>query len=324
MDPARLFAVLLPASAVFTLAACGDGTAPLRDPRGVLLVVRGAGKESEIYAMRPDGSESRQLTQNAVFDDDADWSPDGGRIAFVSAQDSTPDAPTRRPEIFVMNADGSGMRRLLETAGTARHPRWSPDGRRIAFVRFDADPGGFRPYLMDSDGSNVRLLTASPAENFSPEWSPDGTRLLFLSNRPPRFWWTMYVISVDGSGERQLASDAACTTNVSGARWSPDGSRIAYACDGQFAGIYTIRADGTEPTLVSTSSPGMAGTDIGPVWSPDGRRLAFTRLEAGSGPIGLPEPRRWRAYVVDLSTGAVTRVTTDDANDVVHAWGDAR
>jgi Tol biopolymer transport system component len=134
----------------------------------------------------------------------------------------------------------------------------------------------------------------------------------------------MYVILVDGSGERQFAGDAACTTNVGGARWSPDGSRIAYGCDGQFAGIYTIRADGTQPTLVSTSSPGAAGTDIGPVWSPDGHQLAFTRLEANTGTIGFPEPRRWRTYVADLSTGAVTRVTSDDANDVVHAWGAAR
>jgi hypothetical protein len=54
MTPGRLLALLLPASAVLALAACGDGTASLRDPRGVLLVVRGAGKESEIYAMRPD------------------------------------------------------------------------------------------------------------------------------------------------------------------------------------------------------------------------------------------------------------------------------
>jgi Tol biopolymer transport system component len=210
--------VTLLAIALAAVTACGDGTRPLRDSRGVLLVVRGSGRSSEIYAMRPDGSESRRLTDNAVFDDEPDWSPDGSRIVLVSAQDSTPNAPTRRPEIHVMNADGSEMRRLLQTAGPARRPRWSPDGMRIAFARHDAEAGGFRPYVMHADGSNVQLLTSSPPENFAPQWSPDGTRLLFLSNRAPRNWWTMYVITADGSEERQLAGNEACSTNVSGAR----------------------------------------------------------------------------------------------------------
>jgi Tol biopolymer transport system component len=177
---------------------------------------------------------------------------------------------------------------------------------------------------MNSDGSSVRLLTSSPVENFAPQWSPDGTRLLFLSNRAPRNWWTMYVISVDGSGERQLAGDEACPTNVSGPRWSHDGARIAYACDdNRFGGIFTIRADGTQPTLVSTSSPGVVGFDIGPVWSPDGRQLAFTRFESEPGTINSPGQSFWRVHVVDLSTSAVTRVS-DGPVDVVYAWGAAR
>lgn len=59
-----------------TRVACGDPpTQPLSDPRGVLLVVRGTGAAAEIYAMRPDGTERRQLTRNAVFDGAPDWSP---------------------------------------------------------------------------------------------------------------------------------------------------------------------------------------------------------------------------------------------------------
>ena len=271
--------------------------------------------------MRPDGSESRQLTRNTFFDDDPDWSPDGRRIVLVSAQDSTPGAPTRRPEIFVMNADGSDMRRLLVTAGPARHPRWSPDGSRIAFAAYDAEVRGYRPYVINSDGSNVRLLTSSPVENFSPEWSPDGAQLLFLSNRPPRSWWTMYIIAADGSGERQLAGNAVCATNVSGARWSPDGSRIAYACDDQFGGIFTILADGTQPTPVSTGTPEGLAKDVGPVWSRNGRQLAFTRIQSQDAPSA---PLRLRVPVTDLSTGAVTPLTGDEADDVVHAWGPGR
>jgi Tol biopolymer transport system component len=311
----------LVAFAAIALTTCGDGTTPSHDSRGVLLVVRGAGKASEIWAIRPDGSDSRRLTSNEFFDDDPDWSPDGSRIVLVSAQDSTPGAPTRRPEVFLMNADGSEMRRLLVTAGPARHPRWSPDGTRIAFATYDPVAAGYQVYVMNSDGSNVRLLTSAPIENFSPEWSPDGRSLLFLSNRSPRNWWTMYVIGADGSGERLFAGNAACATNVQEARWSPDGSRIAYSCDDRFGGIFTIRADGTQPSPVSTSA-GDLEADFGPVWSPDGRQLAFTRSKSGEVYSGTPT--RFGVYVTDLSTGAVNRVTNVDTDDIVQAWGAAR
>lgn len=294
---------------IMAIAACGDPfTQPLTDPRGLLLVVRGTGPAAEIYVIRPDGTERRQLTRNAVLDGVPDWSPDGRQIVFVSARDSTPGAPTRRPEIFLMNRDGSGVRRIHETTDVAWHPRWSPDGQRIAFERYDRSVSKFRPYVMNADGSNVQLLSSAPGENFSVEWSPVGTRLLFLSNRPPRFWWTMYVMRVDGSGEQQLAGDSACTTNVSDPRWSPDGSQIAYVClSNSEPAIYTIRADGTDP--VQLTAPGW-----GPVWSPDGRELAFSSHRDGESHV----------YVRDMASGAVSRLTSDSADYLVWAWGGIR
>ena len=78
-----------------------------------------------------------RLTDNDVEDDDPDWSPDGGRIAFSSYRDGN-------REIYVMNSDGSGVTRLTDrflwstkwrrgTLDYADEPDWSPDGRRIAF-----------------------------------------------------------------------------------------------------------------------------------------------------------------------------------------------
>lgn len=275
-------------------------------------MVRGIGSASEIYAMRPDGSEERQLTDNAVMDDDPDWSPDGRQIVFISRVDSTPGAPGRRPDIYVMNADGSGRRRLLQVSDVAEHPRWSPDGSRISFAASDPAVAGFQPYVMNNDGSNVKLVRAMPGENFGLEWSPDGTRFLFLSNRSPRFWWTMYTMPTDGSSEQQLAGDAACTSNVGPAAWSPDGSAIAFSCDASRV-ISTMRADGTAP--VSLTAPTTTGDDFGPVWSPSGAQIAFTssRAVGGANPV--------QVYVIDAIGGPLSQVTSDAGFHFVKAWG---
>lgn len=257
--------------------------------------------------MRSDGTERRQLTHNTLLDAVPDWSPDGRHIVFIRVQDSTSGATTRGPEIWVMNADGSDQRRLLEAALSPEHPRWSPEGRRIAFDAYDPSVGMFRPYVMDADGSNVHALSSTAGAASAVGWSADGTQLLFVSARAPRFSLAMYVIHVDGSAERQLAGDSACTSSVSDPRWSPDGARIAYMCSvPSNGGIYSIRADGTAPVLLT--APGGS-----PVWSPDGRRLAFTSTRDGG----------YDVYVMDVSNGAVSRVTTDGGTGVA-AWGGGR
>lgn len=289
------------------LATCDSPTRPFSDPRGLLLVVHDNGPAAEIYAMRPDGSDRRQLTKNALEDADPDWSPDGRLIAFVRAQDSTPLAPTRRPDIFVMNADGSHARRLYTAPQWASHPRWSPDGQRIAFDSFDPAAGQSRVYVMNSDGSGVHVLAPDTGDNFSPEWSPDGSRLLFLSNRSPRFWWTMHVMQADGSGEQQLAGDEACATNVGAARWSPDGARIIYSCDEGYNGlIYTISADGADRKQIETAAAFA-------VWSPAGDKIAFSA-----------DPNmdyKYEIYVRGMPNGVRSQITNDDGKNFVADWG---
>jgi TolB protein len=300
------------------LAACGEGsTSPLNASLG-MLAVSGTGSASEIYVMRPDGSGRRQLTQNAVLDNDPDWSPDGRQIVFISAVDSLPGAPARRRDVYVMNADGSGTHRLFQAADGpgATHPRWSPDGSRISFDSFDATMGGFQPYVMNNDGSNVKLVRAMPGENFGLEWSPDGTRFLFLSNRAPRFVWTMYVMPTDGASDQQLSGNAACASNLGrAAQWSPDGSSIAFSCATSLGSwISTMRADGTALAIVTIPTT----EDFGPVWSPDGAQIAFASNpgSVGGNPVS-------QVYLINAAGGSVSQITTGNVRNVVNAWRSA-
>jgi Tol biopolymer transport system component len=296
------------------ILSCGNGpTAPFADPRGLLLVVRGEGAAAEIFAMRPDGSEKRQLTHNNVMEADPDWSPDGSKIAFVSLLDSTPGAFGRRPEIYVMNADGSGIHRLLRSE-VAWHPRWSPDGTRISFHSFDPGTGRFLPYVINADGSNLRVVRSSPGDAFYLEWSPDGSQLLFISNRCPRCWGTAYVMPIDGSTERQLTDDAVCRTNVGVARWSPDGARIAYHCDSDPSGFFIMNSDGTGSARLTSSAEN--GAMYGLAWSPDGAQLAFTSTRSSN-----LLTKVWHVNVIDAAGGPATQVTTGSVIEFVSDWG---
>ena len=294
------------------LSACRDQPAapePLSDPRGLILAVTTA-YPAEIHVMRPDGSDRRQLTRDAANDLHPHWAPDGRTIVFSRAQDSMPGTSIRRPDIYVMNADGSGMRPIYQ-GSAAYGPRWSPDGRTIAFVREDAGIGR-RVYLINPDGTDIRLVT-SEAHSIAPDWTPDGARLLFLGTRPERPARSIYTIRANATDEQLVGGDAVCVGNVQEARWSPDGTRIAYRCDDAPGGaIFIINADATARVRLTPESTGPHYIfDTSPVWSPDGAQIAFMSNRQGSG-----------AWVMDATGANATRIRGQGEPELVPTdWG---
>ncbi len=155
----------------------------------------------QLYVVRPDGTHLRRLTE--IEAEYPAWSPDGKRIAFMSMQ---PDARGSDPnyDVFVVNADGSGLRQLTDWPGEDGWPAWSRDGRLIAFTTSHDDhgqSGDIGPYfdiwVMNSDGSGKRRLSS----NFGmfPVWSPDGSVLMYAGDR-------LWVVRPDGSGLASVGS----------------------------------------------------------------------------------------------------------------------
>ena len=120
---------------------------------------------SEVYVMNADGSGQRNLTRSPRYEGGPAWSPDGRKIAFASGSRScrAGEGCAGNTDVYVMNADGSGQRRLTRAPRDDFVPAWSPDGRKIAFVsKRDGNP---EIYVMNTDGSEQRNLTRSPADD---------------------------------------------------------------------------------------------------------------------------------------------------------------
>jgi Tol biopolymer transport system component len=191
-----------------------------------------------------------------------------GRITFSAGSG----ASLASEEIYLAEADGSGVTRLTRNEAADFDPTWSPDGSRIAF-RSQRD-GNDEIYVLDVDDGDPRNITREEAVDWGPDWSPDGRWIAFNSGRDGGRDLHGFLTDPEGREVRPLGD-----LFFEYPAWSPDGTRIAFMHQtfnepGGNYDIFVMNADGTGVRRL-TSSP---ADDGWPAWSADGSMIAFSSI----------------------------------------------
>ena len=222
-------------------------------------------------------------------------SDDRSQIAYGVVRD---EVPTR---IIVVDDDGKNARRVTgaKRGESPVLPTWSPDGQRIAFVRFRAagGPGSLQVFVVNADGSGERQV----GEGTLPQWTSDGRSLVVERPSAPPKAATIHVLSVDGEGERQLTTGSAPTL-------SHRGNEVAFvrytfrrrANEWVIAGssLHTISLDGTGLRRLARAE-GQQIRFVQPSWLPDDSAVAVLERRGGlGGPLLTISPNGRRRQIV--------------------------
>jgi Tol biopolymer transport system component len=232
--------------------------------------------------------------RNAVW---PDVSPDGQWVVFFEG------GMQQQEDIAIVRSDGTGYRQLTNDLFVDRHPRWSPDGQRIAFgSRRDT----WDIWVVNRDGSGLELLAGGEEDDLCPVWSPDGTFVAYLGGDRQ----TLQSVTSSRSFAPSLPMLAEEDAMFVPWDWSQDGTRLAgwrrIKSTGRDAGIlvYSFESESYESL-----------TDFGrnPVWLSDGRRILFSDVEASD--IFLVDSKTSRTK--NLTTGefpsyAISTISPDD------------
>jgi Tol biopolymer transport system component len=276
-----LFCFWLSATVAFFIAGCAqESTGPrLGDPAYAIvysLATINNINAHDLYVMTSDGGVRKRLTYLPGRDGQAQWSPDGSQIAFVNV-----DTLLQNSTVYVVNADGSGLKMVGPKDSQWRWPSWSPDGRLILGAM-----GSLA--FMRTDGSDVQIIPGTTGA-VRGALSSDGSRLLFTT------FSDLWMLDLRRGTPVRIVSGG-----YPGA-WSPGGNRIAFTGPN---GITISNPDGSSPRIVVPARFADAGVWWNQVsWSADGRKLVF------AGETGVGQSGHFDIYVVDVDGGSPVNIT---------------
>jgi Tol biopolymer transport system component len=247
-----------------TLAFAPGVGATYPDRNGLIAFHADVGGDGpQIFTVRANGKQLRQVTHVDGVAAQPDWSPDGRRLAFTLNECA----------IGIVDADGGNLNEIASDPGLCLNDaNFTPDAARLTYTRFDFAAEVEQIWSMNVDGSDQRFITDAGGPD--PNVSPDGRKLSFKG--PPE--GALFVSNIDGSSVRQISPSISVTYKHD---WAPDGRHLVVSDNSNPAAdeavnIVTVRPDGSDWRYL-TDYPAGYRANVGG-YSPDGQWIVF-RLE---------------------------------------------
>ena len=228
--------------------------------------------------------------------------PVGGRripLLFISDRNGA-----GTTDLYQINPDGSGLIRLTRDGAIKRYPRWSPDGRRVAFA---SEAGGrSQIYLLSMSDYQVTQLTDLPVGATDPTWSPDGTQIAAVQSGDA----TNQILIIDSGTGAVVERRTVELSDLRSLAWAPLGQAIVFSAvaDTREGDRDVYRLDLQTGLLANLTNE--LGDDDMPAWSPDGSRLLFQSDRDGNQDI----------FVMQADGSLQTALTRDEGVDVEPDW----
>jgi len=295
--PMRQFAVLALVGLLVAaaLAAYVGSQRRLPDPFGLAANGSIAYSVAGDILIRNDLAAEPTVVLGGTTDDHDPWfSPDGSRLAFVRTIEG-------KDYLMTVRANGSDVRQVLSQPLVDPFIVWSPDSRSFAFA--DSVRGIRALSIVLADGSGSRSIDTGGVVPGDPSWRPPTGEEILFRGQAPDGSLDLYVVASDGTGLRALGLPSerlfGPDWDVTGAAWSPDGSRIAYnvvefdpLSGVNHFRVHVIQPDGTGDVALPGPAPEVM--EAWPVWSPDGTSILVHRWTWKSAPDG---GRGWLAIL---------------------------
>ena len=278
--------------------------------------------QGSLWRQRIGSRVAQQLTGDAGYDYQPDWSPDGKLVVFARYSGDA-------IELELLDLASKTVRAATATGAVNVDPRWSPDGSRIAFVSTtyngrwhiftlaieNGAPGTVTRLTEDNDSKLPRYYYSTWDHYLSPTWSPDGRELMLVSNRGHVHgtggMWRM--TATPGAPLREIRYEE--TTWKAHPDWSPDGTRVVYSSylGRQWHQLWLMTSEGGDPFPLTYGDFDATA----PRWSHDGKRIAYVSNESGNTSLWVmdipgarrrevvPAERRYRSAVGRLHISVV-------------------
>jgi serine/threonine protein kinase/Tol biopolymer transport system component len=285
-----------------------DDSAPAFSLDGSQIAFRSERAGGGIFVMGATGESVRRVTDYGY---DPAWSPDGKELVLATEPLRDPMSRMGGSRLFAVRATGEGKRPISESDGMG--PKWSPDGRFIAYWGVRPETWQRDLWTVAADASGAKkgaiALTDDASIDWGVEWSPDGRFLYFSSNRGGTM--NLLRLPIDPRSGAVLGAPEAVTTPAAWAgslSFAKDGRQFAFGTRDFRADAWRIAFDPDREALLGRPLPILRGQPLQELdWSPDGTSLVFARR-------GLP----WESLGVVRADGSGYDQLTDAAFQ--HRW----